>query len=177
MDNIMIQDNNLDNVEDNNEVKYNLNTGVFDTQDIKRTKKKYTIGGKMGYIGSISKLLDILSKKEMKMIIEMFQNHTDGNNLLTSLFADLTSEMDKSTRSRFKKKLIDKLIMSPEYRGRYMLNPYIFKPTSTKHNYQHLTQKLWTFLFVNKDKLNDEVVFHEDDVYGLPDILQLKKER
>ena len=156
----MIQENEL------NELEYNQDNGVFNTQDIKKTPKKWVIGGKMGYIGSIDKLLDLLSKKEMKFILDWFANHSNGNNLLTSTFTKLTSNMNRSSRSRFKKKLSDNMIIQ-EYRGQIMLNPFIFKPTSTSHNYAHLTQQLWKYLFMDKDTGSDEVRFHEDDVYGL----------
>ena len=161
----MIQDEDLE---------YDNRTGLFNQQEAKKTKKKYTIGGKMGYIGSITKLLDILSKNEMKLVLDWFAHNCDGNNLLTDTFAKLTPDIHKVTRSKLKKKLIEHKIIN-EYRNRIMLNPYIFKPTSTKHNYPHLTQKLWRYLFENKDTGSDEVRFHEDDVYGIPPILKITK--
>ncbi len=163
-DNIMIQDNSL---------IYNKKTGLFNIKDLPKTPKKHSIGGKMGYIGSINVLLDLLTKNEFKMLLSWFSDNCDGNNLLTSSFKDLTPKMHKVNRSKFKKKLIENNIIH-EYRNRIMLNPYIFKPTSTKHNYAYLTQRLWTYLFENKDNVTDEIIFHEDDVFGLPPILKIK---
>jgi hypothetical protein len=160
----MIADDNLDDID------YDPKTGQFSSNEPSKTHKKYARIGKMGYVGSINMLLDILSKSELKMLLDWFSNYTDENNLLTSSFRDLTTNMDRSRRSKFKHKLIDNGIIA-EHRKRLMLNPYIFKPMSTKHNYQYLTQRLWTYLFVDKDNATDEVIFHEDDVYGLPDII------
>ena len=155
----MIQEQDLE------EPKYDTKTGQFNTEDKKKTPKKFVIGGKMGYIQSINTLLNLLSKNEIQLLLEWFSNNTNGNNLLTSSFAELTVGMDKSSRSRLKAKLINNDIIQ-EHRKRLMLNPFIFKPTSTLHNYPHLTQKLWEYLFHNKDIGSDEVRFHEDDVYG-----------
>ena len=155
------------------DLEYNTRTGMFNTQDRKKTAKKFQIGGKMGYIGSINKLLDLLTKNELKLILKWFSEDTSPTNLLEKSFTKLTPEMDRFARSKFKRKLINNLIIA-EHKNRIMLNPYIFAPTSTSHNYSHLTQGLWKYLFEDKDTTNDEIIFHEDDVFGLPDILTTK---
>ncbi len=164
----MVQDDEL------NKAEYNQNTGeILNYKDEPKTPKQYAIGGKMGYVGNLERLLDVFTNNEMKIILNMFREHCDENNLLVSKFKDITPKMDPSRRSKFKRKLIENMIIQ-EHQNRIMMNPYIFRPTSTKHNYQHLTQRLWKYLFVDKDTGSDEVRFHEDDVFGLPDILKVK---
>jgi len=164
----MIQEKDLKKVE------YNQDTGeIFNYVGPLKTKKKYAIGGKMGYIGSLEKLLSILTNKELQLILKIFREDCNENNLLNKKFKDVTPSFDTSRRSKYKKKLISNMIIQ-EHRGRIMLNPFIFKPTSIKHNYQYLTQGLWKYLFEDKDDVEDEVKFHEDDVFGLPDVLRLK---
>jgi len=156
-------------------LEYDKDSGLFKEAHDEKTKyeKKFAKGGKMGYVRHFETLLDILTKRELKLVLEMFREYTDEFNLLTSSFRDITKDMDRFARSKFKRKLIDLFIIQ-EHRGRIMLNPHIFRPTTTKYNGIYRTQGLWTYLFENKDNYTEEIIFHEDDVFGIPDVLKDK---
>ena len=101
-------------------------------------------------------VLEGLSKKEALMLIDlvdMSDKMTAGNVLKVKRLSELFPDVDRAVLSRFKKKLYDLGVLD-DYRGRFMLNPFLFKPRNDKNirNFQYLVQQAWLYLFVDKDR-------------------------
>lgn len=146
----------------------NLETGEVGEIIGKLPDDKYIIRGhKMYNIGVIG-LLDVLTKDELKRLIIMFDSKVvDYHNLLMKPFLALTEDMSKSSRSRFKAKLIENNILQ-EYNKRLMMNPYIFMPRGDKNikNSKWLTQQVWQWMFEDHDKFSSEVERHAVSMFG-----------
>ena len=120
------------------------------------------------YNNGVIALIEVLTKDEIKRIIALFDSTCiDYNNILTKSFLQLTSDMSKAARSRYKHKLIDNRVMQ-ECNGKIMLNPFIFVPRGDKNipNSQHLTQRVWKYLFEDANVGSDEVVAHAERLFG-----------
>lgn len=136
-------------------------TGVMpNTKFLQRGYKMYNNG--------VISLIEVLTKDEIKRTIALFDNTCiDYNNILIKPFLQLTSDMSKAARSRFKHKLIEHNILQ-EYNGKFMLNPYIFVPRGDKNipNSQNLTQRVWKYLFTDIGAYSDEVEAHATLLFG-----------
>ena len=146
----------------------NLNTGEVYETDIKLPDNRYTIKGYKMYQNGVKALIDILTKTELKLVIDMYGVHSvDYNNILTKGFKEFTKDMADSTRSRFKRKLIDNGIIG-EYKKKIMLSPYIFLPKGDKNirNCNHLTQRVFKYVFMDADTGSEEVIEHAEKIFG-----------
>ena len=136
-------------------------TGVMpSTRFLQRGYKMYNNG--------VIALIEVLTKEEVKRTIGLFdRNCIDYNNILTKSFLQLTSDMSKSARSRFKHKLLEHNILQ-EYNGKLMLNPYIFIPRGDKNipNSQNLTQRVWKYMFTDATAYSEEVYAHTELLFG-----------
>lgn len=152
----------------NNLALIDLNTG--ETQDINGVMPSTRFlqrGYKMYNIGVLG-LVEIFTKDEIKRTILLFDANTiDYNNMLMKSFLEATKDMSKAARSRFKHKLIDNQVLQ-EYNNKLMLNPFIFIPRGDKNipNSQHLTQRVWKYLFVDANGGSDEIIAHAERLFG-----------
>ena len=146
----------------------NLETGEVFNTDIKLTNSKFAQKGHKMYNYGVDYLLDNFTNTEVKRAISMFDSSTvDYCNLLTVKFSKLFPTMDASHRSKFKRKLLDKNVLA-EYNKKLMLNPVIFLPRGDKNirNCQHLTQRVWKYLFEDCTAVSDDVVSHAEYMFG-----------
>jgi len=112
-------------------------------------------------------LLESLSKSEITRIIDMYDSETVNTaNILTKPFRVLTSDMNKVSRSNFKKKLLDSDVIG-EFNKKIMLNPYIFMPRNDSliKNNQYLVQQTWRYMFEN-EKYNDEIIKFAEHIFN-----------
>ena len=146
----------------------NLETGeVFDT-NIRLNDDKFIARGYKMYNDGVIRLFTALTKTEAIKAIELFDEKTvDRFNVLVGKFSDYTSEMHKTDRSKFKKKLIDNEIIQ-EFNKKIMLNPYIFIPKGDKNlkNSNYLTQRVWNYLFLDCDGKSEEIEKHAKRMFG-----------
>lgn len=146
----------------------NLESGETFNTDLKFKDNKFTVRGYKMYNASIDVLVDVLTKDELKAALKLFGSDTiDYHNLLIGPFHKLTSQMSKSTRSKFKKKLFDHGIMA-ECQGKLMLNPFIFLPKGDRNirNSGHLTQRVWKYMFEDANSAGEDVVVHAEHMFG-----------
>jgi len=121
------------------------------------------------YNNGVLSLLDVLTNKEIKTLIGMYDSKTIGyGNIFTMPFHKLTEGMDKSIRSRYKKKLVDNNIIL-QYRGKIMLNPFTFLPKIDKNvqNYGYRVQQMWKYLTEDQDIFDSEMGELIDHVFGI----------
>lgn len=133
----------------------------------KRVVKNEESGYKM-YNDGVIKLFTALTKAEALRAVSFYDSDTiDKFNILNMKFVKYTEDMDKSDRSKFKKKLIENDIMH-EFNGKIMLNPYMFLPKGDKNvlNCNYLTQKVWNYLFIDCDSKSDEIEKHVETMFG-----------
>lgn len=129
---------------------------------------KFTQRGYKMYNKGVVHLIDVFTREEMKRTILLFsKDNIDYNNILIKSFLDITNDMSKAARSRFKRKLIDNQVIQ-EFNNKLMVNPYIFVPRGDKniHNSQHLTQRVWKYLFEDANIGSDEVIKHAELLFG-----------
>lgn len=164
----------------------NLESGeIYDT-DIKMRDDRFARQGFKTYNTGVLQLIDVLTKNEIKLLIDVFSDIklVDRNNMLLVSFLQITRDMLKSTRSTFKKKLTENNIIN-DYNNKIMLNPYIFMPRGDKNykNSIYLIQQSWTYLFEDKDRYFEEVIKYVEMIFDttLEDvskyILYIKKKR
>lgn len=146
----------------------NLETGeVFDT-NIRLNDDKFMARGYKMYNDGVIRLFTAFTKTEAIKAIELFDEKTvDRFNILVGKFSDYTSEMHKTDRSKFKKKLIDNEIIQ-EFNKKIMLNPYIFIPKGDKNlkNSNYLTQRVWNYLFLDCNSKSEEIEKHAELMFG-----------
>ena len=140
-----------------------LNNGEVNDVKIKvdtKYNKKYMVRGQKMYTKTVIDLIKNLTKQE---VIEVIGWHDDTsicgyNNILKIPFLKITSDMDKSSRSWFKRKLLDANIIL-EYNKLIMMNPYIFVPREDKNieNSAYLTQRVFKYLAEDKDVSDDNI--------------------
>ena len=145
-----------------------LKTG--ETQSVNGTmpNTKFLQRGHKMYNTGVLGLIELLTKEEIKRTILLFDSSViDYNNILMKPFLELTKGMSKAARSRYKHKLIDNRVMQ-ECNGKLMLNPFIFVPRGDKNitNSQHLTQRVWKYLFEDANLGSDEVIAHAERLFG-----------
>ena len=137
----------------------NLQSGeILDTKH-KFRDTRFKRRGQGMYNRGVIELLDVLSKDEIKRIVSMYSSdNVDMANIFVNPFRSMTAEMSRSSRSNFKKKLIDSRIIG-EFNKKLMLNPFIFMPRTSKsiRNNQYLTQLAWEWLFEDNTKYDDEL--------------------
>jgi hypothetical protein len=130
---------------------------------------RFVVRGAKMYIGSFEDLIDQFSKREIKMIMQLLKDTKkyDRFNVLTVSFRDLFDGMDRTNKSKFKRKLLEHKVIA-EYNGKYMINPYILLPKGTKdiRNSQYWIQRVWMYLFVDKDKWLDGIDDMVEVVFG-----------
>ena len=146
----------------------NLETGELLQTDYKLSDNKFMPKGHKMYNAGVEFLVDKLSKEEFKATMQLFSTDTiNPFNILTKPFHKLTSTMPKSSRSRFKSKLLDNQIMQ-ECNGKFMLSPRIFIPRGTKdiRNCNYLTLCVWKYLFEDLNAVSDEVIQHAELMFG-----------
>lgn len=148
----------------------NTQTGKIISYDIDklRTPYKYKRRGRMLYCNTFKLVLDKLTNTEAKLIMSIANEYIDLNNIMTVSFSKATPKFDASRRSKFKKKLLENQIIE-KIDNKIILNPYVFIPSGDKniHNSIYLTQHIWDYLFIDKDKeYDDEVVSHVYTVFG-----------
>lgn len=137
-----------------------LNGVMPNTKFLQRGHKMYNTG--------VLGLVEIFTKEELKRTILLFDsNIVSYDNILMKPFLELCSDMSKAARSRFKRKLIDNHVLQ-ECNGKLMLNPFIFVPRGDKNipNSQHLTQRVWKYLFEDANVGSDEVINHAERLFG-----------
>ena len=171
-DNEIISDTDLQEPYSNNEIALvNLATGeTFDTK-IKQQDNKFRQRGYTMYNTGIVGLLQKLTNSESIILIQSFNaTFIDYNNIYTKTFSKVFSTLDKSTRSRLKKKLLENEIIF-EHNGKYMLNPYMFIPRGDKnvHNSIYLTQQVWKYLVGESNSRADDVLKHFRNMFGVDD--------
>ena len=116
----------------------------------------------------VLQLVDKLTKNEFKLVLGMYDKQTINRyNVLTKPFKYFTPDMADSTRSRFKRKLIEEGIIGV-YGKHIMLNPYIFISKGDKNirNCVYLTQQVWKYMFMDVDAGNDAVNVHAEHIFG-----------
>ena len=146
----------------------NLNTGEVVETDVEIYEKrdqKFIIRGHKMYDKGVEDLIKALTKQEALTVIGWHKD-TDIvglNNIFKVNFRTLTMDMSRSSRSKFKRKLIDAGVLL-EYGSykRMLLNPYMFLPRIDKniHNSQYLTQRAWNYLENDKDSYTEDVRAH-----------------
>lgn len=145
----------------------NLETGeVFDT-NLKLHDNKFQIRGHKMYNSGIIGLIDVLTKEECKLIINSFDSdNVDYCNIYIKPFSEITIEMDKASRSRLKKKLIENRIML-DYNKKLMLNPYTFIPRGDKNifNCNYLTQQVWKYLVEDCNNYSEQMEKHRRHMF------------
>ncbi len=147
---------------------FNQETGEIGNVSAKLPDSKYTKKGHKMYNYGFREVVKNFTKDEAIRIIDFFDNKlVDYHNLLMPSFLELTKSMDSATRSRFKRKLIDNMVIQ-EYNKRLMLNPYIFLPRGDANirNSRYLTQKVWEWLFMDKDTVSEEIMQHAEHMFG-----------
>jgi len=139
----------------------NLESGEVFNTDIKMRDDRFARKGFKIYNTGLLHLLDVLTKGEIKLIINIFDDikKINRNNILIVDFLDITPNMANSMRSRFKKKLIENNIFNT-YNNKLMINPYIFIPRGDKNykNSVYFIQQSWTYLFENKDRYSEDII-------------------
>ena len=145
-----------------------LNTG--ETKDINGVlpNTRFLQRGHKMYNKGVLALVELFTKEEIKRTIMLFDGSViDYNNILMKSFLELTKDMSKAARSRFKKKLLEHQVLQ-EFNKRLMLNPYIFVPRGDKNipNSQHLTQRVWKYLFDDATIGSDNVIAHTERLFG-----------
>jgi len=149
----------------------NLSSGeVYDT-GLKHSDNRFMQRGDKMYAHGIEKLVDVLSKGEFKIVLNMFDSSTvDYYNRLMVPFKNVTPGMATSNRSKLKKKLIENGFML-EYKGKLMLNPYVFIPRGDKNirNCNWLTQRAWKYLVEDCNTTSEEIEEHAEMLFGKPD--------
>jgi len=141
----------------------NLSGNMPNTRFLQRGYKMYNNG--------VIALIDVLTKDEIKRTVNLFNsNFIDYNNIFSKPFLKLTSDMSKAARSRYKRKLLTNSIMQ-EYHNKLMLNPYIFIPRGDKNipNSQHLTQRVWKYLFDDINTYSENIEEHATHLFGAPE--------
>lgn len=147
---------------------FSLDTGEIGEIKGRLPDNKFIARGHKLYSNRLLDMVEFLTKDEMKQTISLFDNeHIDCNNICTDSFLRITKDMSKEARSRLKRKLIDNMILQ-EYMGKIMLNPYIFIPRGDLNvrNSKHLTQRVWRWLFQDKDAVSDEIAKHTERLFG-----------
>lgn len=127
----------------------NLKSGEEFKTDLKLSDNRFLLRGYKMYNKGLIELLEGFSNNEIKRIVNMFdRSNIDYYNIFTKSFKELTLDMNRSSRSRFKKKLINEEIIAETYCKKIMLNPFIFVPIGDKNikNCLYLTQRLWVLL-------------------------------
>lgn len=138
----------------------NINGVMPSTRFLQRGYKMYNIG--------VLGLVEVFTKEEIKRTILLFDATTiDYNNILMKSFLEVTKDMSKASRSRFKHKLMDNQVLQ-ECNGKLMVNPFVFIPRGDKNipNSQHLTQQVWRYLFTDSNIGSDEVLAHTQRLFG-----------
>jgi hypothetical protein len=146
----------------------NLITGEVVDLGLKSANTKFIQRGHKMYNYGLEYMLDRFTNTEIKHILSIFDtSFIDYNNLIFVKFSKIFEHMDSSHRSKLKRKLIDNMVIQ-EHNKKIMLNPYIFVPRGDKNvlNSQHLTQKVWKYLFEDATIGTDEVVRHVEHMFG-----------
>jgi len=149
-------------------VDLNLGEALNITGNMPNTK--FLQRGYKMYNNGVIALIDILTKEEIKRTINLFDSkYIDYNNIFNRSFLKLTLDMSKAARSRYKRKLLTNSIMQ-EYHNKLMLNPYIFIPRGDKNisNSQHLTQRVWKYLFEDMNTYSEIIEEHATHLFGAP---------
>ena len=145
-----------------------LKTGETQSVNGIMPNTKFLQRGHKMYNTGVLGLIELLTKEEIKRTILLFDSSViDYNNVLMKSFLELTNGMSKAARSRYKYKLIDNKVMQ-ECNGKLMLNPFIFVPRGDRNvnNSQHLTQRVWKYLFEDANLGSDEVIAHAERLFG-----------
>ena len=149
----------------------NLNQG-----EVHETKLELAVGGdnrfmtqgQKLYVTGIITLLDTLQPNEIKRITNMHSiTAVVGKcNLFSMSFKEATPDMNPSTRSKFKRKLLDNMIIHEFGKGQIMLNPYIFLPRKDKNirNSQYMTQRLWKYTVEDQDNYIEGLDNFQDEI-------------
>jgi len=149
-----------------------LNTGEVSEAKVQLSRKhsKYPIQGHKMYTKGILELIDVVSKVELKRIIEWHANSNiiGKHNILLVKFKDLTKDMTTVARSKFKRKLLDnEIIVEYGSHKRLMLNPYAFLPRNDKNvdDSQHMDQLVWKYLVLDKDTYDPNLSSHIKTIF------------
>jgi len=126
-----------------------------------------TQGQKM-YDTGLVKLLKVLSNTEVLRLVQMHETTAivGKHNLLQIPFKDATPDMNPSTRSKLKKKLIEVGVIHEFGKNKIMLNPYMFLPRKDKNiqNSQYMTQRLWKYIVEDADSYVDGLNEFQDEI-------------
>ena len=121
---------------------------------------RFSVRGSKMYVKAFEDVVDVLSKSELKMLLRIMDDTDSINrfNVIVVPFDKVTPDIDRTKRSKFKRKLLDNGIMQ-EYKGKLIISPFILLPRGSKdvRNSQYLTQRAWVYLFVDKDKYVDGI--------------------
>lgn len=147
---------------------FDQNTGEIGAISGKLPDSKHPVRGHKMYNYGFREVIKNFTRDETIRIIDFFDNKlVDYHNILMPSFLELTKGMPVATRSRFRAKLIDNMVLQ-EYNKRLMLNPYIFLPRGDANirNSRHLTQRVWRWLFTDKDAATDAIIQHAEHMFG-----------
>ncbi len=129
---------------------------------------RFAVRGQKMYDVGLIKLLKTLSNNEIIRVVGMHEvTAIVGKcNILQKPFKDVTPDMNSSTRSKFKKKLIENEIIHEFGKGKIMLNPFMFLPRKDKNikNSQYLTQQLWKYAVEDCDTYPEGLDVFQDEI-------------
>lgn len=145
----------------------NFESGEYFDTKIKFKDNRFIARGHKMYNFGITALIDVLSKEEFKTIVNSFDSeNVNYYNIYTKQFSEITPLMEKSNRSKLKKKLIEKRFLL-DYNGKLMLNPYTFVPRGDNNivNCNYLTQQVWKYLVDDCNNYSDAIEKHMHRIF------------
>lgn len=159
----------------------NLNQGevVDTTLELKQGgNDRFPVQGQKMYDNGIEKLVELVTMSELKRLIKMHNTtaFVGKHNILQAPFKNMTPDMNTSTRSRLKRKLIECEILHEFSKKQIMLNPYMFMPRPDKNikNSQYMTQRLWKYVVEDVDSNIEGLDDFQDEI--LPGTRKDKKQ-
>jgi hypothetical protein len=145
-----------------------LNTGEVVDIFGKLPDSKFIVKGPKMYSVGLERLLEHFTSAELKNIVAVANSkHVSYYNTLTCKFSLLVGNVDKTYKSRLKRKMLDNKVLG-EYNKVLMLNPYIFIPKRDKNiqNCQYLTQRAWKYMFEDMNSGSEEIIKHAELIFG-----------
>lgn len=149
----------------------NLETGETRDHEIEIKQggdNRFPTQGQKMYDTGLVKLLKVLSNTEILRLVQMHETTAivGKHNLLQIPFKDATPDMNPSTRSKLKKKLVEVGVIYEFGKNKIMLNPYMFLPRKDKNiqNSQFMTQRLWKYIVEDADSYVDGLNEFQDEI-------------
>ena len=157
----------------------NLETGETSDHPVELKQAgdtRFPTQGQKMYDTGLVKLLKVLSNSEILRLVQMHEATAvvGKHNILQIPFRAATPDMNPSTRSKLKRKLVEEGVIHEFSKTQIMLNPYMFLPRKDKniHNSQYMTQRLWKYVVEDSDSYIDGLDEFQEEI--LPGTLKDK---